>query len=269
MSRLKKFTVVFIVFTLVLTSLYFPATVLAEKEPVLQMASNEARKAPIHIACEEEITISPIKTVAINKNNSLYISPNTVITKDNIYDVLSYLGIDSTGFIRTDEENSLENITVGQLEDIISYRTMDSSDNEASLAVAPLRSIALSDNLTMPSAARSGIGYGTGTIVLRRVSDLDSYKLTYTCSAMYSGGRWTGIGNCDVTINESYLIAGIKYKITEKKNLSASMSTDKSKITMNSTVVVGAFLSVANTGLIPVNFYEVKATNYWYIKDYK
>ena len=50
---------------------------------------------------------------------------------------------------------------------------------------------------------------------------------------MYSGGRWTGIGNCDVTINESYLIAGIKYKITEKKNLSASMSTDKSRLSLD------------------------------------
>lgn len=48
------------------------------------------------------------------------ISSETVITEDNIYDVLEYVGLDSSAFIKTDKPNINTNIvTVGDLEKAI------------------------------------------------------------------------------------------------------------------------------------------------------
>lgn len=162
-------------------------------------------------------------------DNTIYsaISSDTIITNDNLKEVLDYVGIDEEDFIA---DSSISNgaTTVRELENAIAQAKI----------VSPLKGT--TQKCTDKSRA-------SGTKSMTMTFDNDAYTIDVTVSASYSGKTWTSANGVSASVDSGQLV--ITYKISSQ-NLSATCTS--SVIKASGTVYVQAYVGVGNLGLIKV-----------------
>lgn len=174
------------------------------------------------------------------------ISSDTVITEDNIYNVLKYLNIDLSNFKKTDVNGSTIH-TVGDLQNAI-VNTNNSQKNT------------VSDT----SLTTNNINYLTtaytinGTKMLYRYLNCDSYTVEYSAAGQYSWDQWTGVGSANISANSNSDTIAVKI---ESKNVSANWYPDH--IAYSASAVIDIYAGIDNIGLILINKNSVSSTQQW------
>lgn len=113
------------------------------------------------------------------EENSSSISLDTVITENNIYEVLEYLGLDSSAYIKNKTTEGIK--TVGELKrEILKFRSTPK---------------VIYDNSNTKNTARlyPNKAYSSGTVTLYTISDVSSFVVKYVVNAKYSNNNYTGI----------------------------------------------------------------------------
>jgi len=174
------------------------------------------------------------------------ISSETIITEDNIYEVLEYLGIDSSNFIKTDTSTTGVK-TVGELETAISQ-----AEKLPSNVNYTLQSTSISND---SFAAASG----SGTVALYSDYESGSYTVTYGCSGQYSNGKWTGVSATSISVDSDQEV--VTYKIASGPKLSATYTS--TTITMKAKYTVETWTSVFGLGLVKTATQNIDATIKW------
>lgn len=131
---------------------------------------------------------------------NIAISSDTVITEDNIYDVLAYLGLDSSGFTKSDTTNSSVT-TVGDLEKYIQNAEKQSKDIKIKRNMDTLNS----------KISTYGGATGSGTMTLSNTVLESGSTLSYLVSVGYSYGEWTNVSS--ITASTSSTTPGVQPKL--------------------------------------------------------
>lgn len=188
--------------------------------------------------------------------NKSEIQSDTIITKDNIYDVLDYAGLDSSSFKQNDVNGSTTLKTAGELKDAI-----EQAKNETATVTNKTtkdNSIISSNKITLKSTRSGSKKISTETSIS------DAYTLTYSVSGQYTGSEWTGVSNPDVDVDTD-IDGVISYKIAPDAYLDASFDADT--ITLESYVTVNKYVAITY-GTVCVGYQGISATNYFYASDY-
>ncbi|MPQ34293.1 hypothetical protein E4V42_23190 [Clostridium estertheticum] len=173
------------------------------------------------------------------------ISSDTKITKDNISNVLNYLNIVPSGFIKTDVKNGSVR-TIKDLQKIIEqYKGMPREIKQESIENKPVPAsvtdnTGLTTNNTLASAANSN-----GTVMLYSTAVQGAYSLTYSVGGQYSGGAWTNATGAAVSVDTDATTT--VFKIGSQ---SLSATHNATNIRLDSVVRVDYYVGVDKVGLI-------------------
>ena len=224
-----------------------------------------APRTPSGIVSSSTITIEPAGEPRV-KDASCALPANTVITPENLTQVLRYLGLDGQEMLPLDPDDSsgLDHIsTVGELEAVLDEIEELSSAGAIHTSDTPIEPIS-------SSASPRGIVMGSGNIRLSDTNPIGStYTLTYSCSANYDRGKWTLVTGGDVSISTGSVVIGTKHKIDSKDYIYCQILSDQTTIRMDSTIHVGAYVVIAGIGLFRTNSTKIEGTSYWYFHHYK
>lgn len=181
------------------------------------------------------------------------ISSDTIITENNISEVLEYLGIDSSNFIKNEvSEKSVQ--TVGELEQaILEAKQMLSTVNINNNAKIN------TNNIFDINSAVEIKSSGSGSIVLSSSTKVDSYTLYFDVTGQYKDGKWTNATSASVSVDSNFLL--YTFKIDSKK---LTLSHTPDKITLKSEVTVFVYVGVGDLGLVKISEQTTKGTHNWY-----
>lgn len=228
----------------------------------LSMAVSLPAFAAKKITTKVSAPASSVETETVTPSKvSDSITSNTIVTDSNIYEVLTYLGINlSKVKISENTDNSTKQYTVKDLENMMqqsrskakTYNETHDSKNE------PIANQTHKATLT-PSAS--------GSMTLTSTDDYPGdFQLTYKVVGNYSGTSWTGASNAGVSIkNEAFATT---WAID---SASSSVNYTSSVITLGSTTIVGDYLTIGVGSLsytVEINQLTVNATNYFYASSY-
>lgn len=178
------------------------------------------------------------------------ISSETVITEDNISEVLEYLGIDPNNFIKTDVAGTSAR-TVGDLEKAIKQAKKLPSEVNGKVKSKGFNGTA---DKSVASAASSG------TVMLYATVNVgDSYTVEYEVAGQYADGKWTGASSATATVDSNFIL--YTYKIASKE---LKLSYTSSTITLKAKVVVDIYVGVGDYGLVKIGSQTINSTVNWY-----
>ncbi|MDR3626525.1 MAG: hypothetical protein P4L45_06815 [Ignavibacteriaceae bacterium] len=193
-------------------------------------------------------TVSSVAFAAGATNVS--ITPSTVITQDNIYDVLNYLGIDSSKYTKSSTPLESQITTVQDLKDAIQKF---STENKRILSSSATNTVLPSANSPMVSGTRS----------LSQTDAYSTYSLNYSITVTYSGNNsgnlhFTGAIGGSITIDSTGI--GLVSTIENPNNFNLMCSA--STATMQATVLVDNYLLV-QSGYLYLNQQTINSTHNW------
>lgn len=129
---------------------------------------------------------------AYDNVSSINICSDTIITKDNIEEVLEYVGLSKDSYTDNTTMNANTVYTVGELQKAIaeSAKIKSSLRNSSKFKSSLLNSSDSSLNLKTSAKGKS-------KTVSRTVyyGQNDSFYITYRATGYYSGSKWTGVGS--------------------------------------------------------------------------
>lgn len=162
------------------------------------------------IACVLSIIMTGIFAIPsfAAENSSAVITPTTVITEDNIIDVMNYLGLDTDKLIIEPQENGLTSVTVGELQAQIE----NAQEAEPVISTDTY-------SVEMPPTRASSIK----TKMVYTTVETSSYTVTVSVSIQYeqfNAGiriweKFLSIGSMDATVANNGVILN-SYAITSK-----------------------------------------------------
>ena len=207
------------------------------------------------------------------KADSEILSSETIITQDNIYEVLKYLNIDSENFI-ADSTVSSNIYTVGDLEKSIKevqklpkQETVTLTEN---ISINEMKEMSTNGTIpdinfesSKPNAEPLARG-PKGTKILEDLTQLGSYKLLFRVTGQFDNRRWTGVGSINAIPKSTGY--GTTHKISSLKNLSATYTS--SAITLKGSVVVDIYVGIGKAGLLKTGSQTVKPTIHWLASKY-
>jgi len=185
------------------------------------------------------------------------ISSDTIITEDNINEVLEYIGIDPTSFIKTDE-NQFGVKTVEELEQALAQAKTMPKEITAEI-IEPINNI----NSVGENNYVTNLLSGSVTCLYRL--DCDSYTVDFTCAASYQGYYWTSVSNPNATADTDSLTYVFK---VEDPDLVAIINSSRKIILMEGTIRVDHYVGVAGYGLIKIGYQVINSINSWDVNDY-
>jgi hypothetical protein len=186
----------------------------------------------------EVIGTPPIEVV-----DEIAITPNTIITKENIQEVLEYVGLSSKNLIK-DSSIEVNNVyTVGELSKAIE----ESKLIRSTATIAPVNETPV-ENFASKATA------GTKTVSSTMYYS-NSYYVTYRASGGYSGSKWTssGTGSADVDTNSvvtTYKISAEDYDVTHTS----------SNLKLQFEITVDGYVGVGDIGLIKTSSNDITGT---------
>lgn len=202
------------------------------------------------------------------------ISRDTIITKDNLNEILKLYGIDATELKKSDAPVSQAAMTVGQLEDAINLIRSETEDQIITEIIDNGEIVGSDGTLISPRATPV-----TGSVYLSHTtSPMSTFDATYTCTGTYtkdlfSGYKaWTGADNASVTINDKSA-PGAKRQLDSVSSIGATYTG--STVTLSTTYVVGYYLVIGIPDS-PFSYEQymssntIRNTSYWgtsYIPD--
>lgn len=182
------------------------------------------------------------------------ITANTIITEENLNDILQYFGIDQNDFFRTNVTGGRVN-TVGELYNAIEeVKKLTYKVKNISKISAYSEALKSSSNQDInPLIADSGV------VMLYSIVNVGgSYTLEYKVSAAYSSGQWTGVYGADVSIDSDFIF--YTYKIGYKNLIPSYTPTT---IKLQSSVRVDIYVGIGNYGIVKIGSQTITGTDYW------
>jgi hypothetical protein len=196
------------------------------------------------------MALTLILPLQLHAQSEAQISQDTVITEDNIYEVLKYLNIDSSNFIKTDVSKPGVK-TVGELKKVIEQVKQKPIEIKENTNTNTNTKSKITENFASSSIS--------GTKMLYQTTNTDSYTLEFEVAGLYTYKDWTGATSANVTVDTDSLLT--VFKISNKH---LNLSWNSSTITLNSDFIVDTYIGAGDIGLIHINANRVIGTNYWY-----
>lgn len=168
-------------------------------------------------------------------SNGEELSPNTVITKDNIYKVLDYFGIDSS------------NLTMYKIKEQDPRMTVQEFSEQLTRTEKQPKEITLEDPISIspfvmnPGPGGGSSGKGTAT-VSKKWWTSNGYSLTLIQAGSYNHGLWTSAGGSRATVSSTG-INGYHYDI-DSSTFNAKVKNSGRTLWQDSTITVGEYLSI-------------------------
>lgn len=188
------------------------------------------------------------------------ISSDTIITEDNIDEVLKYLGIDANQKVETNQ-NQFGVKTVKELEDALAQFSAMPKDISCEGTVEKV----YSTNSIAADNSFSTNSFPARSVTLLYRLNCDSYEVEYTCSATYEGYYWMSASSANATADTDSLI--YVFKVTEK-DLEVSIDSTGKDVIMLGTIRVDHYLGIAGYGLINVGHQVIDGIYSWDVSDY-
>lgn len=198
------------------------------------------------------------------------ITRDTVITQDNMNDILKHYGIDPKIGKKSNSTNTIAITTVGQLEDALN--ALNQLPKGQTINISETLNNNTSTTPTTPTSTVSPMFKNIGTVNLSSDSwPTSDWGLRHTCTGEYfidtDAGiqRWIGAYNAAVLlITPNPSLPGLKYQLDAVNSIGVTY-TDNT-ITETSDVIVGTYLVI---GVPPLSYdlymgsNQVTTTYYW------
>ncbi|MCY9517000.1 hypothetical protein [Paenibacillus apiarius] len=199
------------------------------------------------------LSIALILPVGGQASASGALSTDTIVTEENVNQVIEYLGLDPRDLKKAEADAFSDDsvtVTVGELQQALNQLKQlpkEVTSTETANAIAPLAS---SD-------------FCTGLQMLYYTTNLGgSFELSYEVSANYSWNKFTAVNNATVSVidNDDNLLTTFTIA---SKDVGAKVIDDGKKVEMKAKVKVDSWISVGNIGLIKVTTTTVNTTKEW------
>ncbi|MFC9776579.1 hypothetical protein [Paenibacillus chitinolyticus] len=201
--------------------------------------------------CLSIVLILPVGATSVNTSEAL--SSDTIVTKENVNQVVKYLGLDPGTLTRTDAStDDSVTVTVGELQQAL---------NQLKQAPSPREVTPTENPKTIAPLAPST--FCTGLKMLYYTTNLGgSFELSYEVAANYSWNKFTSAGNATVSVidNDDNLFTSFTIA---SKDVGAKVTNSGDKVELSATVKVDSWLSVGSVGLIKVMTTTVKTSKEW------
>lgn len=192
------------------------------------------------------------------------INSDTVITEDNMSDVLKYIGLNPSDVIEGNETGKSIG-TVGELQ-----KSMKQAKKQQNKVITKTANNKLSNattklsNANIVTASYYDDEAPTDSQRVYHDTDFDGYVVEFSCDGDYRHGQWCGVSGEDATITSGDG-TGYFYKITAKNDLSATYTS--SRITMHHKITVKSYVGVGKFSVC-VNTNTIKGYDYFNIEDW-
>ena len=218
------------------------------------------------------LVAATVKGIALNKNfvkskadgsdNDQSFSDDTIVTEDNILEILDFLNIEHGGIEYVDGVNAAE-YTVGELKEALGrinfsndLNPTEVKENTYNLSISFQE---LDDGVDEVDRGKDKIKNKT----LTRSFPHDDYEIEYSVDVKWNSTKKAFIETTgqDVDVDSDGLI--FSYKISSK-NLSSSCTKDQ--VTLKAKFKLKTYLGIGDHGLIEIASQKVESTVYWYAK---
>ena len=190
------------------------------------------------------------------KSSGKKISADTVITRDNVYDVLAYLGLDSSELKLSDNTKSKvapSNVTVGDLQEAIAKAKSQSPEPISERYYAA----------ETPTITTRGLVINK---TLYHDSVYSTYTITQSCTGTFELGvpGWKSCSGGSATVGSEAMVVDFK----ENPKITTNVTADKTKIVMSWSAIVVAYYGIGDVGVIPINTYTHSGTCNWLASEF-
>lgn len=202
-----------------------------------------------------------VKSKADGSDNDQSFSDDTIVTEDNILEILDFLNIEHGGIEYVDGANVAE-YTVGDLKQALGRinfsNDLNPTEVKESIQDQSISFQKLDDGDDEVDRGKDKIKNKT----LTRSEKHDGYELEYSVSVKYNSTKKTFVETTgqDVSVDSNSLI--FTYKIS-KKHLSSSCT--KSKTTLKGSFKVNTYVGVGDLSLVKIASQKMKTTQNWHI----
>ncbi|CAM4519652.1 MAG: hypothetical protein E7L01_15605 [Paenibacillus macerans] len=202
------------------------------------------------------LSIALILPVGAPASASGALSPDTIVTEENVNQVIEYLGLDPRNLEKADAfSDDSVTVTVGELQQALNQlkqapKEVTSTEN---LEVTPTENL----NEIAPSDFCSGLK------MLYYTTNLGgSFELSYEVAANYSWNKFTSVNNATVEVIDNDQNPLTTFTIASK-DVGAKVTSDGEKVELKAKVEVDSWISIGNMGLIKVTTTTVRTTKEW------
>ncbi|GGG87154.1 hypothetical protein [Paenibacillus radicis (ex Gao et al. 2016)] len=196
------------------------------------------------------LSIALILPVSAPVSASGTLSPDTIVTKENVNQVVEYLGLDPRDLKKANASDESVTVTVGELQQVINQ-----------LKQAP-KEVTSTENLNVIAPLASS-DFCTGLKMLYYTTNLGgSFELSYEVAANYSWNKFTSVNNATVSVidNDDNLLT--TFTISSRE-VGAKVISSGAKVELTAKVKVDSWLSVGNVGIIKVMTTSVNTSKEW------
>ncbi|OBZ10265.1 hypothetical protein [Bacillus sp. FJAT-26390] len=187
------------------------------------------------------------------KGETEVLSPDTIVSNENVNQVLESLGIDPRELRKAEaSSNNSVIVTVGELEQALTQLKQLPTE---------IKIKENSNNLKTNNLASSA--FCTGLKMLYYTTNIGgSFELSYEVATNYSWSKFTSVNNATVSVidNDDNLFTTFTIN---KREVSADPSFNGDKVKLTAKVVVDSWLSVGSVGLIKVMTTSVDTSKEW------
>ena len=194
-------------------------------------------------------TIAPIPVFAAESNKQF--SEETVITTENVYDVLSYLDIDENN-LEVNQEASYATVTVGELKEAIdsAKKYQKEVEKDSTINIEDISSSPQSTRATYSKTLSSALVVGSATI-------------TFNAVGYYSGKHWTNASASNASVDSDFVI--YTYKLSGQSNKTTCTS---SCITLKCSGNLDTYVGVGNVGIVKITSQTYSSKTNFYASSY-
>lgn len=204
------------------------------------------------------LSLGNVNTNAISTKQKTLFDDNTIVTEDNINEILDSLNIKHGQLEKnTSAKKSQKNYTVCELKKALKKMDRTSSSKEKNVYLKV-------KNLNCDSYVYAGIKAKKDKIINKTISRTeahDGYNLDYYVYVKYNKTKKKFIETTGQGVDIDSDLLPIVYKIAKK---STSSSCTSNKVTMKAKITVNAYIGLGNVGLIKVASQKMTVNMYWY-----
>lgn len=174
---------------------------------------------------------------------------DTIVTKENVLEILDDFGIDHGDIIYSDEENDF-NYTVADLREALLKIQNQTKEGALTESISQNES----ENNLQPSIDTKAAST-TKTKKLSETFQHDGFSLTHIAHVKYKGSSFTDVTSTDITLDSDLL--PIVYKITKERKISATFT--KTNVKQSYDIDISSYIGV-KYGLVKVGTSAHKGT---------
>lgn len=196
------------------------------------------------------VTVGQTVYAAELSSKTTKINPRTVITKNNIDEVLEYVGIDPSTFIKTDVDNNSNVTTVGELQATMKTEKELDKKQPKTINIEQTKNVDLKNNIK-PKISRMA----SSSKYLEHIVHVGTaFDVTFFLTGSYNNSGWTNASGFGASVDTDHL--GVVYKVAPNPDLRATVTA--SSIYYSGYVTINKYIGVGNIGLAPIAYQGVQ-----------